>query len=301
LKKNDLKNSLYDCDANDRNLPVQLTPEWLEKNARNARQIGYIKMGDLPWHLAKEEKYNSFIPGLWEEYECDRRGPKKPNIGTEIERGITWIQFFTRLAHGKLCGVKSTFNKEIEFPLYQYNMDSRKYEEYDREIAGGNIDYVKLTDLQNICSDILRIPLPSLLFPKHETVTYRIDSEKEAEVYLLARAVEPELECLWKTILKKAKFEGTSILNLSDNTNTLQKVIIAEFDSKLSDRAFEHVKKEHLKDTRLYSFYRPKNEKADFFGNLFSKIIEDQTEKVIGAQKAYQLFKTALKSKAYKK
>lgn len=142
--------------------------EQASKYAEKAIRLGYVALDELPFIMADDEVYISYLPDLWKEY---LSGFKREMAKIETFQGryLVWQELLYNWAFGIIRGAISRRAKDIEgIPLHSFDETTRKYEEgYIFNAVGAGPAYVKLEDLKvylpKTIKDLPRLPLR--LFP----------------------------------------------------------------------------------------------------------------------------------------
>lgn len=165
--------------------------EWLKEITEDAISDGYIALDHLPYIMAKEEGYIGILPKRWIKYQLGLRGTKKPKFTTERDRIGPWQALFYRWAFGKVGGVRDRLKAISFLPVHSRNEVTGKLEEYDLESMDG-VCYVKLDELGEYLTKIIKILLPPELFPNHKN---RISSREPPTEKKLRPSQRHKIEC----------------------------------------------------------------------------------------------------------
>jgi hypothetical protein len=184
--------------------PEPLTEYGQERIADAALSSGFIGLWDLVYLLAADKRYQDLIPPLWKKYQCDVRGPKAPDVSTVGSRVGVWQVLLYRWAHGMSGGIRDGLRPIPYLPLHCFNERIGRYEKRDSkdfiERSNNGPEYVGLKDLGKYLTDVVRVPLPHILFPEasellngpqHEKFSYGlvtgVEKEKHEEVETSAK------------------------------------------------------------------------------------------------------------------
>ena len=187
----------YDWDSEIRGKcdPEPLTETGQKRIADEALSNRFIGLGDVVYLLAADEQYQGLLPGLWEKYQCDIRGPKCPDIFSAISRVAVWQALLFRWAHGMVGGIRGGLRPIPYLPLHCFDEKTGRYEKKDSkdfiERRDKGPEYISLEDLGKYLTDVVRVPLPHILFPGDSEPLNRALSEN---VNNRLQAIEVEKE-----------------------------------------------------------------------------------------------------------
>ena len=174
--------------------------KWQKETIKNARQDGYIKLYNLVFILAAEEKYSGLIQNLWERYHLNRKIKLLDGRVIDNEDNLIpkWYPSWINTAQGRAnpwywvllrCTIKPYFfaegdrliksqyfgyiedeNKDLRTGIDLYKFINRQPEKVNDNEEQSPLQYIKLSDLEAYMESIEEIhnldtPLPILLFP----------------------------------------------------------------------------------------------------------------------------------------
>lgn len=127
-----------------------------------ARRCKFIYWANLAVILAADKSTSKCLMRLWNEFQCNRRGPQKPKLNTARNRLGAWIALLERVIFNRVNGRSEGL---MEIPLLACN-------------EKGN---VQLEHVKEYFSNVLEVPLPEGLFPSEEANPHKSQSKMPFE------------------------------------------------------------------------------------------------------------------------
>lgn len=162
----------------------QKRKESLAEWADNAKINGFIDIMQLSQILADESQYIDDLPRVWKKFQCDIRLSPVPDVKTWNSRADAWYHLLARMATGMVTAINNNWNIKKRLPAYLYDKALGILVTKDNPADG---QYIKIEDLKIYFNEVVKLPLPTLLFPN-------IDQQKNNPKHLRPSQVAKQ-EC----------------------------------------------------------------------------------------------------------